>query len=762
MTELHPQSTLFPFPSTPNHTIAELFHTPDRYYRSVQLERDFHDRRAVNQYVLTPSMRLPFKRILDGLDLGATRRAWRVTGDYGSGKSSFALVLAHLLQETSRDSVIDLKVALGQHTSQELPNLLPVLITGSRASLVPTLAEAMRQALLASRAGKGNEAKAALKILQRAVDHRNGNDLLAGVQLAKDAVTSAGYAGILLILDELGKFLEFASLNPEQDDVFVLQQLAESAARSGDRPLLMLGLLHQGFQAYAERLGTEARLEWEKVAGRFEEITFDQPLGHTITLIQAALNIDTDNLPDTVRAASKDLTRQARLAGWLAGAQDIDDVTLLGVYPLHPTLLPVLVRFFGRFGQNERSLYNFLLSHDPRALQEFANSGRAVGHWYTIADFYDYVRAAYGHALGGNSYQSHWSRMVDTLDSLTELPEASLRLLKTIALLNVLDAEHLSATQDVLGIALTTDGSPDNIAPVLQELRRDGLLFTRSRDGGFLLWPTTSVNLDDALKAARDALGEAGEVSRTLRSMFDPQPLLARRHAIETGTLRHFEVRYASVNMLADIARTPSAADGLVVMALCDDEKDRATARLVAQEQLATLDHLIIGLTPALHSMASELKSVQLWQWVLDHTPDLAHDNYARAEAARQLLNAKTDLSDRLTTSIPLRSSRADKDVAWFRAGEELQLSNGRGLTALLSDVSDALYPLAPRIQHELLNRQLLSSAGAAARMRLIERMLTKAGEPQLALDDRKTPPERSMYLSVLQRGQLHRVMLHE
>jgi len=759
MTELPPQLNRFPLFSTHSGTIADLFHTPNRYYRSVQLERDFHDRRAVQQYVLTPSMRRPFQRILDGLASGATRRAWRITGDYGTGKSSFALVLAHLLQEASRDNVGDLKVALGMDTKQSLPNLLPVLITGSRAPLVPTIAEAVRHALLSSPAGKGNDATNALDVLQRAIDYQDGRALLTGVGLAKDAAVSTGYAGILLVLDELGKFLEFASFNPEQDDVFILQQLGEDAARSGDRPLLLLGLLHQGFQAYAERLDAEARLEWEKVAGRFEEITFDQPLGHTITLVQAALNIDIDQLPEAVRAIGEALIQQSRQAGWLAGAQDVSEVALLGVYPLHPTLLPVLVRFFGRFGQNERSLYNFLLSHDPRALPEFANSGKAVGHWYTIADFYDYVRSAYGHALGGNSYQSHWSRMVDTLDGLAELPNVSLRLLKTIALLNVLDAEHLSATQEVLSIALTTDDTLTDITPALQELRRDGLLFSRGHGGGFLLWPATSVNLDEALKAANDALGEVGEVSRTLRSMLDTRPLLARRHAIETGTLRHFEVRYASMDTLADIAQAPSSADGLVVMVLCDDEKDRAAARLIAQEQLAPLDHVIIGLTPALHSLASELKSVRLWQWVLDHTPDLAHDTYARAEATRQLLNAKSDLSSRVTTSIPLRSSRSDKDVAWFRAGEELRFPGGRGLTALLSDVSDALYPLAPRVQHELLNRQMLSSAGAAARMRLIERMLTKAGEPQLALDDRKTPPERSMYLSVLQRGQLHRVV---
>ncbi len=64
--------------------------------------------------------------------------------------------------------------------------------------------------------------------------------------------------------------------------------------------------------------------------------------------------------------------------------------------------------------------------------------------------------------------------------------------------------------------------------------------------------------------------------------------------------------------------------------------------------------------------------------------------------------------------------------------------------------------PDAPRIQNELVNRRSLSSAAAAARMRLIERMFSNASEPLLGMDPAKKPPEMSMYLSVLQNTGLH------
>ena len=51
---------------------------------------------------------------------------------------------------------------------------------------------------------------------------------------------------------------------------------------------MLLGLLHQGFHAYAENLPSAVRHEWEKVAGRFDEIVFDQPLAHTAALVSGA------------------------------------------------------------------------------------------------------------------------------------------------------------------------------------------------------------------------------------------------------------------------------------------------------------------------------------------------------------------------------------------------------------------------------------------------------------------------------------------
>ena len=108
------------------------------------------------------------------------------------------------------------------------------------------------------------------------------------------------HAGLLLILDELGKNLEYAARNPESEDVFLLQRLAEEAARSGDKAFVIVATLHQGVAAYAAGLDSAARREWDKVAGRFEEIVYAQPIEQVAALVAATLNVETNRLPDAL------------------------------------------------------------------------------------------------------------------------------------------------------------------------------------------------------------------------------------------------------------------------------------------------------------------------------------------------------------------------------------------------------------------------------------------------------------------------------
>ncbi len=751
------------FPEGPR--ISELFHMPDRYLRSVHLERDFEDVASLRDYIVTSTMASVFDRVLDGLRPGSGLRAWRVTGDYGTGKSSFALALAHLLRDPDAAPLAGIRRAIGSMSGDaaaglEHVRLTPILVTGARAPLVPSIGSAIGAALERLRL-RHRLAQDLEQLRDRAASLAEGTDarqLLELLDDVSDCVVRHGSSGLLLVLDELGKFLEYASLHPDHDEVHVLQSLAEAAARSGDRPLIVIGLLHQGFDAYAEPLPTVSRLEWEKVAGRYEEITFDQPLAHVAALAAGALNVDHHLMPPGIAESAHAAGRAGASAGWHGVLAD--DRVMLDLYPIHPTVLPVLVQFFARFGQHERSLFSFLLSSEPFGLQAFAARRATASTWYRLPDFYDYVRAVFGHRLAGRSYSSQWLRMTGTIDraaAANDLDESEIRVLKTVALLNVLDAEHLTATDAALSAALLDQESFDEICRTVTALKQRGLLFDRGATGGYCLWPNTSVNLEAAFALARRALGPADRIAEQLAPYLDESPVVARRHYITTGTLRHFELRHAEPTALDEAVNRPFEADGLMVVALCRTQQERELAfSVAASPAFASHEDVILAIPPPLQSVAGPLQDARCWQWVAENVQELGHDTYAAAEVSRQVAISGRVLARKLAALFGIRI--ANRDVQLWRSGNRLEMPRRGGLSALLSDVCGELYPQAPRILNELLNRQVLSSAAAAARQRLIERIFSAADQSCLGIPDDKSPPEKSMYLSVLSAGKVHRL----
>jgi hypothetical protein len=426
-----------------------------------------------------------FTRIAEGLRKGAGRRAWRVTGDYGSGKSSFALVLAHLLRDPSMPSLSRLRREIAfEAAGVDAPRLIPILVTGSREPIVPAIAGAVERAITERRFTGARQTRALTSLAMRANRlRRAGQDVGSLIELLTDlAAYSAGTgnSGVLLVLDELGKFLEFAALHPEREDVYVLQRLAEAAARSSNQPLVVLGILHQGFHAYADRLPIAARQEWEKVGGRFDEIVFDQPLVHTAALVSGALNVRMDRLPPDLVRASRRVELALAATGWYGSLTPSELPQPLALYPLHPTVLPVLVRFFARFGQHERSLFSFLLSSEPFGLLSFADRPPNADTWYRLSDFYDYARAVFGHRLAGASYRSQWLRIAGIVDGLSGLDLPQLNVVKAVAILNLLDAEQLLATGTVLDAAVGGQGGAVEKAAIAFGLTRASTLRPRS------------------------------------------------------------------------------------------------------------------------------------------------------------------------------------------------------------------------------------------------------------------------------------------
>ena len=494
-----------------NRRIANLLNVGPRFLRSVQLERDFRDSTVLNSYVYTDFAKSCFGRIAEGLRPESGQRAWRMTGDYGSGKSSFALLLAHSFAGHD-DFPARIRCAFNlRQFGVDRPRFIPVLSTCSRRPLSVSILESLHRTLCRLYA-RGNRPKLTSEVesLLGSTNEPTEEQIIALIERVNARIISdAKGSGLLLIVDELGKFLEFAALHPQRQDIFLLQRLAEVASRSGNKPLFVVCILHQGFSAYADQLNQSAQREWEKVAGRFDEIVFNQPVEQVGHLIASALDVQVDYIPRQQATSLRRAMEQMIGLNWFGASQRQPLMNVASrLYPLHPTVLPVLIRVFRRFGQNERSLFSFLLSNEPFGLQSFCDQCVHDASPYRLHNLFDYVRTNFGHRLAVRSYRSHWSLIESVIESYATDEPLHIQVLKTIGILNLLN-DDLLATEESVVCAIAGDDHvcQRQVKAAMDKLRRvKRVLYDRGRGRGLCLWPHTSVDLEKAHEDARHAV----------------------------------------------------------------------------------------------------------------------------------------------------------------------------------------------------------------------------------------------------------------
>jgi len=754
----------------PETLISSLYRTSRRFLRSTDLVRDFDDPRALDGYWLTDFARACLEQIADGFRSDSGHRAWRLTGDFGSGKSSFALLLANAVRDVNHR----LPKGLREQVLKILPfakskSFVPVLVAGNREPISNAVIRALHDTMN-SHSTRGAKS-ALLEEMEHALRHKKIADekVLHFLKEANGKLIQSGKGdGILLILDEVGKFLEFAALNPEKQDIFFLQQLAEMACRSGKQPIIVLCLLHQGFNAYTEQLAKGTQQEWDKVAGRFEEILFHQPLDQIALLTACAISPEIKNLSPFLRDQAKALMEQSIELGWYGTSASRDVLRRVPerLFPLDPMVLPVLIRVFRRFGQNERSLFGFLCSHEPFGLQAFSqqplhNKSRP----YQLADLYNYVRANFGHRLGAVGYRTHWNVIESTVEAFQPEDPIELRVLKTVGLLNLLNVDDLLPTHDAVCWAVGGNSAPDRreVSGMLEKIADTPALYFRGKSRGYSVWAHTSVDIDARLEEAKRAIPFVGSISEAISHQLPSQPIVARAHYIRTGNLRYFEVVYCQPGELIEKAAShQTRADGFILVPLCEAATDTKACEKFAHTLEPRKDAIrLVAVSKPLNQLNYAVLDAQRWEWVQRNTPELNNDRFAREEVDVHLREARYRLQTQVQSYLGLNRFSGQSSLTWFFSDQEGKTNknhfSSREVLGLLSLLCDCEFKQAPQIKNELVNRHSLSSAAAAARMRLIELMFSSSDKPDLGLPVDRKPPEKSMYFSVLKNTGLHR-----
>ena len=720
--------------------IADRLSIERRYVRSVDIPRDLDDPEALDGYVLTPPARDAAVRVIDALDPTSRQRAFRLVGAYGTGKSAFALFLARLLRERGRGPATSL-LADAFPQLPAAPQWHSLILVGRRVSFTKELLRALSESRRQLDIPHGLAERARSLHAQTPTPDLLAVTALLG-DIADDLRARAG-AGLFLIVDELGRFLEYAAANATVEDPSIFQYLAERSGGKSGANLAVLGILHHGFADYVAGLGAWIEAEWARFSARYEEIRFDNSTEQSLFMLARALTHAPDPDSEFDRVAQQLFVQAVDRGVYATKTRAVADIAP-SLYPLHPAAIATLASATRRFGQNERSLFSFLHSLEPDGFQRFIRSTPYdPDNWYRTSNVFDHLAATIADAPS-NERQQRWSLALDALSIAADLNACHRDVLKTVALFSVLEpVPGLIANADTIAWCLNL--TVDQVSTPLEDLCVRRLIYLRAHRKDFSLWSNTSVDLSQWLDNARTNVAPPQRLQDIPAVPRVGRPFVAHRHYHSTGTLRVFDVRLWTGEPLE-----PSARDGRILVVPLHSDQDRD----YEFGALGDAFHDPLTLVCLRHVPTSALKwahELALWDWVRQNCPELRVDELARIEVSERIAAAETALLG--VTSLLASPATGDTD-SWWAGGRPIDIP-ADALGTVVSDVCDDVYGQTPILRNELLNRNKLTPPAATARMRLLEAMLSHATEERLAIEG--TPPELAMYLSLLQASGIHR-----
>ena len=719
-----------------------------RYLRAVDIERDLLDPDALEGYILTPSVRDGLERIVSGLRRDSSQRAFRVTGPYGCGKSSFGLLLARIFLNEGEDRTARrlLRQAIG---AVGVPSYLPFVLVGRRASLADDILRALIETAGSPTGRDRTTLTEAKKIL--ALRREGQRDVRAVLKLLSryaERLKEQKGCGFLLLIDEMGRYLEFAAANPGREDPSVFQLLAESAGGFAVAALGVVGFLHHRFGDYVAGLGEWVEGEWARSSERYEEIAFQESTEQTLHLMAEALNPVGAHAAG-VRKAARSLYSEACSRQLFATSALQVEKLAESLYPIHPATLSCLASTSRRFGQNERSVFSFLQSLEPGGFRRFVHGNEySPVAWYRLGELYDYLSTQSSFRFRSAEREKRWQLAADAVIMCADMDPLHLSVLKVVGVMSVLEPlPGLECNPTDVAWCLGVDEIEAGEA--LETLAGRGVVHKRSFRGDFSLWSHTSVDLEKWLEDAKATVFATDGLGSHLEVLPPTRPIVAQRHYHQTGTLRTF------ANVVGTDAVEPSGdTDGtILVMAVSPDEDPEVAAERARSASITAGPLAIVRQRRFAASDVERANDLVCWRWIRSNCPELRIDDVARSEVDRRIARLEAHLLRDLASLSQLDGTLGRE--SWYRDGEELTIASRADLSRVVSDICDEVFSEAPILKNELINRNRLSTAIAAARTRLFERMAENGSEEALGLEG--APPERTIYLSLFEASGMHR-----
>jgi len=671
---------------------------------SINIHRDFD--KEIN-YIATPNAKEVYGQVISNYQKGS--RSFNLIGAYGTGKTAFVVALEQSL--TGKRQVFDKALLFDGMNEFEFVNII-----GENNSLIDSVARKF------------------------GITHKEitSSAIISEIESYCKKVKGA----FVIVIDEFGKFLEYAAKNNTERELYFIQQLAE-LANNKSKEILFITILHQNFNAYSLELSKTQVDEWNKVKGRLIELNFNEP-------VEQLLFLASEKILELQNQFQKNehikIVHESIKKSKLFPLRDYNRLEFSQkLYPFDLLSVATLTLALQAYAQNERSLFSFIENDDEFGLHKFDQFSNP---FYNIACVYDYLIYYHFSFLSTkyNPQLNQWNAIRDSIEKVETLfnehfIEAT-KLIKTVGLLNIFSKKGGSIDRTFIESYARYSLGMDKPWEIVEELIKFKIFHFTKYDNRLKILQGTDLDFEIAINEAGNLIEKIKDITLPLNKYFDFPIISAKKISYSKGTPRFFSFIFSN----EPINKVPEEEiDGHINLIF----NKSITEEYIRASSIGCNEAILYGWHTQTDKIEETIFEIEKINKVIEKH---VNDHVAVKELKVILQHYQSLLNHYVIDKL----YSGDDSIIWYFGGNRIAIRNQKDFNNLLSDICDQVYSNTPNFRNELVNKSKISGTISFARKNLFSRLLNNLGLKNFGFEEGKFPPEKTIYLTLIQNTRMY------
>lgn len=547
--------------------------------------------------------------------------------------------------------------------------------------------------------------------------------------IADKLVETKGYSGLYIVFDEFSKFIEGQEKAHSGNNMKLLQDICELANASKSTKTFFTMIAHKSIKEYGKYLSTDIINSFTGIEGRIKEVFFVTSTKNNYELIESAIFKDDKIKKEAQYKQFVNEERTREFFGLLPFSstftkEDFEKTVMDGCYPLSPTSAYLLLNISEKVAQNERTLFTFISKEEQHSMAKYVASSRPGKEWIINADLvYDYFKNLFKKDVSNEFIHNEWLNAEYALSQVSDRNKK--QLIKTLAIINIVNKpDELPANKESLRLA---SGVPD-IDGTISGLEANGLIYKKGSTNSYVFKTRATSELKTEIKKRRDLRANKPNANKVFSDIAEVQYVLPKRYNYKYAMTRYFRYEYMDVetfmtiNDLAVIMQEGGFCDGKILSLYSEEEIDYS-GEVGKKVKQAAIPNLIVMLGNKIFDLSEQVQEYEVLQEIKGDAEFFKQDGYEVLEKEIPVIeeDIEKEILSYLENCFGIESGRK---VFYFK-DEKFKVESEKSISVIADAVAQSVYPDSIRINHELINRETLSTAQIKkARKTIIEDLL--------------------------------------